>query len=76
MAVNVAFFEWKKLENRPFTEAQISKMKGTLTVKDVSLFQLLSSGSLAKSPEGGKTEQLFLHRFITFVILSKSRANI
>lgn len=47
-----------------------------LTVKDVSLFQLLSSGSLAKSPEGGKTEQLFLHRFITFVILSKSRANI
>lgn len=48
----------------------------TLTVKDVSLFQLLSSGSLAKSPEGGKTEQLFLHRFITFVILSKSRANI
>lgn len=48
----------------------------TLTVKDVSLFQLLSSGSLAKSPEGGKTEQLFLHRFITFVILRKTRANI
>lgn len=48
----------------------------TLTVKNVSLFQFLSSGSLAKSPEGGKKEKLFLHRFITFVILGKSRANI
>lgn len=48
----------------------------TLTVKNVSLFQFLSSGSLAKSPEGGKKEQLFLHRFITFVILGKSRTNI
>lgn len=29
----------------------------TLTVKNVSLFQFLSSGSLAKSPEGGKKKQ-------------------
>lgn len=28
LAVNVAFFEWKKLENRPFMKAQISKMEG------------------------------------------------
>lgn len=48
----------------------------TLTVKDVSLFQFFGSGSLAKSPEGGKKEQLFLHPFITFVILGKSRTNI
>lgn len=31
----------------------------TLTVKDVSLFQLLSSGSLAESPEGGKKSNYF-----------------
>lgn len=31
----------------------------TLTVKDVSLFQLLSSGSLAEAPEGGKRSNYF-----------------
>lgn len=49
---------------------EMKRLKGNkdliLTVKDVSLLQLLSSGSLAKSPEGEKNRvKLFLHSFIT-----------
>lgn len=41
-----------------------------LTVKDVSLLQLLSGGSLAESPEGegkkiNKSKTIFKHFFIT-----------